>query len=105
MGRHFWTGVPFRSGGQLPSGLTHAVFPAPQAAQKTQELLQRHSEGPLIVDTVSTESLSVSIGVRGGARVWGGESPNRETAGRLGTMGSPSSLPCPGAGEGGPAAV
>ncbi|XP_039710133.1 alanine--tRNA ligase, mitochondrial isoform X3 [Pteropus medius] len=28
-----------------------------QAAQKTQELLQRHS-GPLIVDTVSTESLS-----------------------------------------------
>nr|KAF6503618.1 alanyl-tRNA synthetase 2, mitochondrial [Rousettus aegyptiacus] len=29
-----------------------------QAAQKTQELLQRHSAGPLIVDTVSTESLS-----------------------------------------------
>lgn len=43
--------------------LTRAVLPAPQAAQKTQEVLQRHSEGPLIVDTVSTESLSVSIGV------------------------------------------
>lgn len=40
-----------------------------QAAQKTQELLQRHSAGPLIVDTVSTESLSVSTGVRGGPRV------------------------------------
>ncbi|XP_036909831.1 alanine--tRNA ligase, mitochondrial isoform X2 [Sturnira hondurensis] len=34
-----------------------------QAAQKTQELLQRHSEGPLIVDTVSTESLSVLVKV------------------------------------------
>lgn len=34
-----------------------------QAAQKSQELLQRHSEGPLIVDTVSTESLSVLVKV------------------------------------------
>ncbi|XP_025781799.1 alanine--tRNA ligase, mitochondrial [Puma concolor] len=34
-----------------------------QAAQKTQELLRRHSEGPLIVDTVSTESLSVLVKV------------------------------------------
>ncbi|XP_057556463.1 alanine--tRNA ligase, mitochondrial isoform X5 [Hippopotamus amphibius kiboko] len=34
-----------------------------QAAQKTQELLQRHSEGPLIVDTVSAESLSVLVKV------------------------------------------
>lgn len=34
--------------------------PDPQAALKTQELLKRHSEGPLIVDTVPTESLSVS---------------------------------------------
>ncbi|KAM7135218.1 alanine--tRNA ligase, mitochondrial isoform 2-T2 [Molossus nigricans] len=34
-----------------------------QVAQKTQELLQRHSEGPLIVDTVSTESLSVLVKV------------------------------------------
>lgn len=37
-----------------------SLLPAPQAAQKTRELLQRHSEEPLIVDTVSTESLSVS---------------------------------------------
>lgn len=37
----------------------------PQAAQKAQELLQRHPGGSLIVDTVSTESLSVSIGVGG----------------------------------------
>lgn len=52
--------------GQLPSSLTCAVAPAPQAAQKAQELLQRHPpEGSLIVDTVSTESLSVSIGVGG----------------------------------------
>ncbi|XP_023068705.1 alanine--tRNA ligase, mitochondrial isoform X5 [Piliocolobus tephrosceles] len=29
-----------------------------QAAKKTQELLERHSKGPLIVDTVSAESLS-----------------------------------------------
>nr|XP_035151693.1 alanine--tRNA ligase, mitochondrial isoform X2 [Callithrix jacchus] len=29
-----------------------------QAAKKTQELLERHSTGPLIVDTVSAESLS-----------------------------------------------
>ncbi|KAG5196951.1 hypothetical protein R6Z07F_016701 [Ovis aries] len=34
-----------------------------QAAQKTQELLQRHTEGPLIVDTVSTESLSMLVKV------------------------------------------
>lgn len=34
-----------------------------QAAQKTQELLQRHMEGPLIVDTVSTESLSMLVKV------------------------------------------
>ncbi|XP_060471623.2 alanine--tRNA ligase, mitochondrial isoform X2 [Panthera onca] len=34
-----------------------------QAAQKTRELLRRHSEGPLIVDTVSTESLSVLVKV------------------------------------------
>ncbi|XP_065769024.1 alanine--tRNA ligase, mitochondrial isoform X2 [Muntiacus reevesi] len=34
-----------------------------QAAQKTQELLQRHREGPLIVDTVSAESLSVLVKV------------------------------------------
>nr|XP_058932493.1 alanine--tRNA ligase, mitochondrial isoform X5 [Kogia breviceps] len=34
-----------------------------QAAQKTQELLQRHSEGPLIVDTVYAESLSVLVKV------------------------------------------
>ncbi|KAF4013436.1 hypothetical protein G4228_004778 [Cervus hanglu yarkandensis] len=32
-----------------------------QAAQKTQELLQRHTEGPLIVDTVSAESLSSAM--------------------------------------------
>lgn len=63
-GRDFWTGVQFRKG-QLPSRLTCAVPPAPQAAQKAQELLQRHPEGSLIVDTVSTESLSVSIGVGG----------------------------------------
>ncbi|XP_059557536.1 alanine--tRNA ligase, mitochondrial isoform X1 [Myotis daubentonii] len=34
-----------------------------QAAQKAQELRQRHPEGPLIVDTVSTESLSVLVKV------------------------------------------
>ncbi|XP_006098640.1 alanine--tRNA ligase, mitochondrial isoform X1 [Myotis lucifugus] len=34
-----------------------------QAAQKAQELLQRHPEGSLIVDTVSTESLSVLVKV------------------------------------------
>ncbi|TKC52560.1 alanine--tRNA ligase, mitochondrial [Monodon monoceros] len=34
-----------------------------QAAQKTQELLQQHSEGPLIVDTVHAESLSVLVKV------------------------------------------
>ncbi|XP_061052113.1 alanine--tRNA ligase, mitochondrial isoform X1 [Eubalaena glacialis] len=34
-----------------------------QAAQKTQELLQQHSEGPLIVDTVYAESLSVLVKV------------------------------------------
>ncbi|KAI5251198.1 Alanine--Trna Ligase [Manis pentadactyla] len=34
-----------------------------QAAQKTQELLRRHSGAPLIVDTVSTESLSVLVKV------------------------------------------
>ncbi|XP_004605889.1 alanine--tRNA ligase, mitochondrial [Sorex araneus] len=34
-----------------------------QAAQKTQELLKRHSEGPVIVDTVSAESLSVLVKV------------------------------------------
>ncbi|XP_059256335.1 alanine--tRNA ligase, mitochondrial isoform X2 [Mustela nigripes] len=34
-----------------------------QAAQKTQELLQRHSQGPLIVDTVAAESLSVLVKV------------------------------------------
>ncbi|XP_049621438.1 alanine--tRNA ligase, mitochondrial [Suncus etruscus] len=34
-----------------------------QAALKTQELLKRHSEGPLIVDTVPTESLSVLVKV------------------------------------------
>uniref|UniRef100_A0A8C7APQ2 Alanine--tRNA ligase n=1 Tax=Neovison vison TaxID=452646 RepID=A0A8C7APQ2_NEOVI len=34
-----------------------------QAAEKTQELLQRHSQGPLIVDTVAAESLSVLVKV------------------------------------------
>uniref|UniRef100_A0A8D1BJX1 Alanine--tRNA ligase n=1 Tax=Sus scrofa TaxID=9823 RepID=A0A8D1BJX1_PIG len=34
-----------------------------QAVLKTQELLQRHSEGPLIVDTVSAESLSMLVKV------------------------------------------
>ncbi|XP_012598837.2 alanine--tRNA ligase, mitochondrial [Microcebus murinus] len=34
-----------------------------QAAKKTQELLGRHSKGPLIVDTVSAESLSVLVKV------------------------------------------
>ncbi|XP_020012749.2 alanine--tRNA ligase, mitochondrial isoform X1 [Castor canadensis] len=34
-----------------------------QAVEKSQELLQRHSKGPLIVDTVSTESLSVLVKV------------------------------------------
>ncbi|XP_065741428.1 alanine--tRNA ligase, mitochondrial [Phocoena phocoena] len=34
-----------------------------QAAQRTQELLQQHSEGPLIVDTVHAESLSVLVKV------------------------------------------
>nr|XP_054347194.1 alanine--tRNA ligase, mitochondrial [Pongo pygmaeus] len=34
-----------------------------QAAKKTQELLERHSKGPLIVDTVSAESLSVLVKV------------------------------------------
>nr|XP_035151692.1 alanine--tRNA ligase, mitochondrial isoform X1 [Callithrix jacchus] len=34
-----------------------------QAAKKTQELLERHSTGPLIVDTVSAESLSVLVKV------------------------------------------
>lgn len=34
-----------------------------QAAEKSQELLKRHSEGPLIVDTVSVESLSVLVKV------------------------------------------
>ncbi|XP_062953077.1 alanine--tRNA ligase, mitochondrial [Cynocephalus volans] len=34
-----------------------------QAAKKTQELLERHSKGPLIVDTVSTESFSVLVKV------------------------------------------
>ena len=52
-------------------------LPTPQAAQKTQELLQRHSEGPLIVDTVAAESLSVSIG----AGFEGVEHPEWEVAG------------------------
>lgn len=43
-----------------------AALPVPQAAEKSQELLKRHSEGPLIVDTVSVESLSVSA-VQGAA--------------------------------------
>lgn len=47
-----------------------AALPAPQAAEKSQELLKRHSEGPLIVDTVSVESLSVST-VGGGTTAWG----------------------------------
>uniref|UniRef100_A0A2K5RVM4 Alanine--tRNA ligase n=1 Tax=Cebus imitator TaxID=2715852 RepID=A0A2K5RVM4_CEBIM len=34
-----------------------------QAAKKTQELLERHSKEPLIVDTVSAESLSVLVKV------------------------------------------
>ncbi|XP_035308889.1 alanine--tRNA ligase, mitochondrial isoform X3 [Cricetulus griseus] len=34
-----------------------------QAAEKSQELLKRHSEGPLIVDTVSVESLSALVKV------------------------------------------
>ncbi|XP_029417451.1 alanine--tRNA ligase, mitochondrial isoform X2 [Nannospalax galili] len=34
-----------------------------QAAEKSQELLKRHSKGPLIVDTVSAESLSVLVKV------------------------------------------
>ncbi|ELW65622.1 Alanyl-tRNA synthetase, mitochondrial [Tupaia chinensis] len=34
-----------------------------QAAKKTQELLERHAKGPLIVDTVSAESLSVLVKV------------------------------------------
>ncbi|XP_004379572.1 alanine--tRNA ligase, mitochondrial [Trichechus manatus latirostris] len=34
-----------------------------QAAKKTQELLERHMKGPLIVDTVPTESLSVLVKV------------------------------------------
>nr|XP_042122326.1 alanine--tRNA ligase, mitochondrial isoform X1 [Peromyscus maniculatus bairdii] len=34
-----------------------------QAAEKSQELLKRHSEGPLMVDTVSVESLSVLVKV------------------------------------------
>ncbi|XP_053458071.1 alanine--tRNA ligase, mitochondrial [Nycticebus coucang] len=34
-----------------------------QAAKKTQELLERHSKKPLIVDTVSAESLSVLVKV------------------------------------------
>ncbi|XP_037375714.1 alanine--tRNA ligase, mitochondrial [Talpa occidentalis] len=34
-----------------------------RAAQKTQELLKRHSGGPVIVDTVSAESLSVLVKV------------------------------------------
>ncbi|MBZ3870211.1 Alanine--tRNA ligase, mitochondrial [Sciurus carolinensis] len=34
-----------------------------QAAKKSEELLKRHSKGPLIVDTVSTESLSVLVKV------------------------------------------
>ncbi|XP_008570868.1 PREDICTED: alanine--tRNA ligase, mitochondrial [Galeopterus variegatus] len=34
-----------------------------KAAKKTQELLERHSKGPLIVDRVSTESLSVLVKV------------------------------------------
>ncbi|XP_045150694.1 alanine--tRNA ligase, mitochondrial [Echinops telfairi] len=36
-----------------------ALLPAPQATQKAQELLARHKPGPLIVDTVPAESLSV----------------------------------------------
>ncbi|XP_004454268.2 alanine--tRNA ligase, mitochondrial [Dasypus novemcinctus] len=34
-----------------------------QAAEKAQELLERHTKGPLIVDTVPTESLSVLVKV------------------------------------------
>ncbi|XP_007934374.1 alanine--tRNA ligase, mitochondrial [Orycteropus afer afer] len=34
-----------------------------QAAKKTQELLERHKQGPLIVDTVPAESLSVLVKV------------------------------------------
>ncbi|XP_037698726.1 alanine--tRNA ligase, mitochondrial isoform X3 [Choloepus didactylus] len=34
-----------------------------QAAKKAQELLERHTKGPLIVDTVPTESLSVLVKV------------------------------------------
>jgi hypothetical protein len=48
----------FRS--QLKSGASITGPSAPQATEKSQELLKRHSEGPLIVDTVSAESLSVS---------------------------------------------
>lgn len=56
-----------------------AALPAPQAAEKSQELLKRHSEGPLIVDTVSVESLSVST--LGGPGGWG--KGRRMTAGSL----------------------
>lgn len=51
-------------GGQLWSVHAQPLYcaSAPQAEEKSQELLKRHTEGPLIVDTVSAESLSVSAG-------------------------------------------
>lgn len=74
-GGDFWTGAQCGSGGQLPSRLMPLpsfLAPPPQAAQKTQELLQRHSQGPLIVDTVAAESLSVSAGAGGWPQGLGG---------------------------------
>lgn len=75
--------------GSLALGLISTVLPAPQAAKKSEELLRRHAKGPLIVDTVPAESLSVSAGTGGCLRARGGHSPAWEVSGRLGSYAVP----------------
>lgn len=83
-----------------------AALPAPQAAEKSQELLKRHPEGPLIVDTVSVESLSVST-VLGAGRGNDDYLVPAEDRVLTGHLGKARSLCCPqaGAGKGRAAAV
>lgn len=93
----------FRSRISMPD--PSAALPAPQAAEKSQELLKRHSEGPLIVDTVSVESLSVStVGGGGGGDNCLGPAEDQTLPGHLG-QGRSLCRPHAGAGKGGAAAV
>lgn len=90
-----WTRSQFKCRVSIP-GSSAAPLSAPQATEKSQELLKRHSEGPLIVDTVSAESLSVSI-VQWPA--WGLQE-TRSCLGGPGHLGSGGSLCRPHTGAG-----